>query len=139
MKHWIAIISRDHARLAAKLGFLQVCHGKAGPLQKTSKGDEVFIYCPRSEMGTGKILQTIEFQCVFKDNNIYQVEQTPNFTPFRKDVLLNKQAKPVVLKEIQGLEFLSNPRWGMLAKRGFFEITAYDATRIRKAMGIHDG
>ncbi|VEJ44873.1 Uncharacterised protein [Bartonella vinsonii] len=138
MKHWIAVISQDHARLAAKLGFLQICHGKAAPLQKTSKGDEVFIYCPRSEMGTGKILQTIEFQCVFKDNHIYQVEQVPDFKPFRKDAVFNKQAKPVVLKEVQSLEFLSNPHWGMLARRGFFEITTHDATQIRKAMGIYD-
>ncbi|UNE54621.1 EVE domain-containing protein [Bartonella machadoae] len=139
MKHWIAVISRTHARLAAEFGFLQVCHGKASPLQKTSKGDEVFIYCPRNEMGTGQILQTIEFQCVFKDNHIYQVEQAPHFIPFRKDVIFNKQAQPVVLKEIEGLKLLKKPHWGMLARRGFFEITAYDANKIREAMGIYDG
>ncbi|GAA4666725.1 EVE domain-containing protein [Bartonella pachyuromydis] len=136
MKHWIAVISRAHACLAAEFGFLQVCHGKAGPLRKTSKGDEVFIYCPRSEMGTGKILQTIEFQCMFKDNHIYQVEQTPGFKPFRKDVTFNKQGKPVVLKSIKGLTLFTNPHWGMLARRGFFEITAFDAILIREAMGI---
>ncbi|WP_409361541.1 EVE domain-containing protein [Bartonella heixiaziensis] len=136
MKHWIAVISRDHARLAAEFGFLQVCHGKAGPLRKTSKGDEAFIYCPRCEMRSGKVLQTIEFQCIFKDNHVYQVEQALQFAPFRKNVIFNKQAQPIVLKEIQGLKFLTNPQWGMLARRGFFEITAYDAARIREAMGI---
>ncbi|WP_144755530.1 EVE domain-containing protein [Bartonella saheliensis] len=139
MKHWIAVISREHACLAAKFGFLQVCHGKAGPLQKTSKGDEVFIYCPRCEMGTGQILRTIEFQCIFKDNHIYQVEQMPHFSPFRKDVIFHKQAQSVVLKKIQGLEFLTNHHWGILARRVFFEIAPYDATLIRKAMGIHEG
>ncbi|WP_273760632.1 EVE domain-containing protein [Bartonella sp. ML70XJBT.G] len=139
MKHWIAVISREHARLAAQFGFLQVCHGKARPLRKTSKGDEVFIYCPRCKMGTGQILQTIEFQCIFKDNHIYQVEQMPHFTPFRKDVIFHKQARSVVLKEIQGLEFLTNSHWGMLARQVFFEITAFDAAKIRKAMGIYEG
>ncbi|WP_156851634.1 EVE domain-containing protein [Bartonella refiksaydamii] len=128
MKHWIAVISRAHARFAAEFGFLQVCHGKAGPLRKTSKGDEAFIYCPRCEIGTGQVIQTIEFQCIFKDDHIYQVKQAPNFVPFRKDVIFNKQAQSVILKEIQGLEFLTNPHWGMLAQRDFFEITAYDAT-----------
>ncbi|WP_317992819.1 EVE domain-containing protein [Bartonella gliris] len=139
MKHWIAVISQAHARLAAKFGFLQVCHGKAWPLRKTSKGDEVFIYCPRCEIRSGKVLQTIEFQCIFKDNHIYQVEQDPNFMPFRKDVIFNEQARPVVLKAVQGLELLTNPHWGMLARRGFFEITAYDAALIRAAMGISNG
>ncbi|WP_245257365.1 hypothetical protein [Bartonella vinsonii] len=74
-----------------------------------------------------------------KTTTFMQVEQTPDFIPFRKDAVFNKQAKPVVLKEVQGLEFLSNPRWGMLARRGFFEITTHDASRIRKAMEIYDG
>ena len=42
--HWIAVISRAHSRIAAASEFLQVCHGKAGPLRKTEAGDEVFIY-----------------------------------------------------------------------------------------------
>ncbi|WP_208434342.1 EVE domain-containing protein [Bartonella taylorii] len=139
MKHWIAVISRAYARLAAEFGFLQVCHGKAVPLRKTSKGDEAFIYCPRSEIGTGQVLQTIEFQCIFKDNYIYQVEKAPDFIPFRKDVIFNKQAQSVILKEIQDLDFLTNSHWGILVRRIFFEITAYDAARIYEAMGIHDG
>ncbi|EJF81414.1 Uncharacterised protein [Candidatus Bartonella washoeensis] len=84
MKHWAAVILRAYARLAAEFGFLQVCHGKAAPLRQTSKGDEVFIYCPRNEMGTGQNLQTIEFQCVFTGNHIYQVEQAPHFYHFEK-------------------------------------------------------
>ncbi|WP_208435019.1 EVE domain-containing protein [Bartonella phoceensis] len=82
MKHWIVVISQEHARLTAEFGFLQVFHGKAGPLQKTSKGDEAFIYCPRCKTGTRQVLQTLEFQCIFKDNHIYQVEQAPHFLPF---------------------------------------------------------
>ncbi|WP_246786285.1 EVE domain-containing protein [Bartonella taylorii] len=98
--------------LCSRIWLLQVCHGKAGPLRKTSKGDEAFIYCPRNEIGTGQVLQTIEFQCIFKDDHIYQMEQAPNFVPFRKDVIFNKQAQSIILKEIQGLDFLTNPHWG---------------------------
>lgn len=86
MKHWIAVISRAHARIAADSEFLQVCHGKAGPLRQTSAGDEVFIYCPRSEINAGEILKTVEFQCIFNNDDVYQVEQFPGFRPFRKDV-----------------------------------------------------
>ena len=75
MKHWIAVVSRDHAQIAARSGFLQVNHGKAAPLRKTSAGDEVFIYCPRSGMGAGEVLKRVEFRCVVKNDTIYQVEQ----------------------------------------------------------------
>ena len=44
LKHGIAVVSRDHARIAARSGFLQVNHGKAAPLRRTSGGDEVFIW-----------------------------------------------------------------------------------------------
>ncbi|CDG22242.1 conserved protein of unknown function [Xenorhabdus poinarii G6] len=134
MKHWIAVISRAHARIAADSGFLQVCHGKAAPLRKTRAGDEVFIYCPRSEIGSGEILKTVEYQCVFNDDDIYQVEQFPGFKPFRKNVTFNRNFQSVALKDVIGLEFNTDPHWGMLARRGFFEISTHDAELLRIAM-----
>ncbi|MBT0723618.1 EVE domain-containing protein [Rosenbergiella sp. S61] len=134
MKHWIAVISRAHARIAADFEFLQVCHGKAGPLRQTRAGDEVFIYCPRSEINAGEILKTVEFQCVFNNDDVYQVEQFPGFKPFRKDVTFNRKFQPVVLKEVIGLELTANPHWGMLARRGFFEISEHDAELLRLGM-----
>lgn len=134
MKHWIAVISRTHARIAAESGFLQVCHGKAGPLRRTRAGDEVFIYCPRSEMGGGDVLKTVEFHCVFNNDDVYQVEQFPGFTPYRKDVVFNHHARPVLLKDVEGLTFTADPHWGMLARRGFFEIGQHDADLLKTAM-----
>ncbi|WP_370931497.1 EVE domain-containing protein [Bartonella sp. DGB1] len=132
MKHWIAVISRDHAQTAARSGFLQVCHGKASPLRRTNAGDEVFIYCPRSEMGGGTILKTIEFHGIFKNNEVYQVEQFPGFNPYRKDVIFMRNFQPLILKEVKGLEFTTTPHWGMLARRGFFEISPHDAALLKQ-------
>ncbi|MEE4484880.1 EVE domain-containing protein [Serratia ficaria] len=134
MKHWIAVISRAHARIAAESGFLQVCHGKAGPLRKTRAGDEVFIYCPRSEMGGGEVLKTIEYHCIFENDDVYQVEQFPGFTPYRKDVTFNRDFLPTALKAVVGLEFTADSHWGMLARRGFFEIGSHDASLLRDSV-----
>lgn len=131
MKHWIAVISRAHARIAAESGFLQVCHGKPGPLRKTRAGDEVFIYCPRSEMGAGEVLKTVEYHCVFNNDDVYQVEQFPGFTPYRKDVTFSRNCQSVVLKEVANLAFTADSHWGMLARRGFFEIGPHDAELLR--------
>lgn len=46
----------------------------------------------------------------------------PNFVPFQKDVIFNKQAQSVILKEIQGLDFLTNSHWGLLARRVFLKL-----------------
>ena len=131
MKHWIAVISHDHAQIAARSGFLQVCHGKAAPLRKTSAGDEVFIYCPRSGMGAGEVLKRVEFRCIVDDDAVYQVEQAPGFSPFRKDVCFDTEFQGISIHDVAGLELTANPRWGMLARRGFFELSAHDATLLR--------
>ena len=38
-RHWIGIASADHVRRGAGEGFMQVCHGKGGPLKRTAPGD----------------------------------------------------------------------------------------------------
>ena len=136
MKHWIAVISLAHARIAAASDFLQVCHGKEKPLQATRAGDEVFIYCPRTEMRAGEVIKSVVFRCVFNDDKIYQVEQAPGFSPFRKDVRFDHNFQPVPIKDVAGLELTRNPNWGMLARRGFFEITAHDAGLLRNREGV---
>ena len=131
MAYWIAVISREHARMASSSGFLQVCHGKAAPLRRTKAGDEVYIYCPREGMKTGAVLKRIEFRCTFDDDRVYQVEQAPGFTPFRKDVTFDTSYKGIAIHDVAGLELTANPHWGMLARRGFFEISAHDADLLR--------
>jgi len=132
MRHWVAVISRSHAEIAAASGFLQVCHGKERPLKPTRAGDEFFIYCPRAEMGAGEVLKQIAFRGTFDDDRIYQIEQGPGFCPFRKDVTFDPDFRAVPIKDVKGLELTSNPHWGMLARRGFFEISAHDAALFRE-------
>ena len=131
MTHWIAVISLEHAKISACSGFLQVCHGKSAPLRRTTAGDEVFIYCARESMRSGKILQRIEYRCVFNDNRIYQVEQTPEFSPFRKDVTFDTGFQGIRIHDVQDFELTSNPSWGRLARLGFFEISFHDAVLLR--------
>lgn len=133
MKHWIAVISRDHAMIGAQSGFLQVCHGKAAPLRKTSAGDEVFIYCPRTGMSAGKVLRRVEYRCVIESDTVYQVEQVAGFKPFRKDARFDAGFQGIPIGDVRGMELTANPHWGMLARRGFFELGAHDATLLRRA------
>ena len=131
MKHWMAVISRDHAKIAAQAGFLQVSHGKAAPLRQTSAGDEVFIYCPRTGMGTGAVLKRVEYRCIIENDTVYQVEQAPGFMPFRKAVRFDTGFQGISIGAVRGLELTAKPHWGMLVRRGFFELSAHDATLLR--------
>lgn len=134
MTHWIAVISRVHARIAAQSGFLQVCHGKAAPLRRTAAGDEVFIYCPREEMRGGARLKRVEYRCTMNDDRVYQVEQAPGFTPFRKDVTFDTGFEGRAIHDVADLELTADPHWGMLARRGFFEVSVHDAGLLRACL-----
>jgi len=133
MKHWIAVISLEHAQIAAASGFLQVCHGKAAPLKATRAGDAFFIYCSKTQMTDGKPLKQIAFHGHFMDDRVYQVEQFAGFHPWRKDVRFDRQFQTIALLSVKGLELTRNPHWGMLARRGFFEISAHDAALLNQS------
>ena len=54
-----------------------------------------------------------------------------NFSPFRKDVTFDTSFEGRPIHDVIGLELTDNPHWGMLARCGFFEISAHDANLLR--------
>jgi hypothetical protein len=136
MKHWLAIISLEHANMAASSGFLQVCHGKAAPLRRTSAGDEFFIYSPKTGMGTGDSIMSFTYRGIFIDNHVYQVEQLPGFFPFRKDVTFDLDFPRVPLKTVAWMDLRATPNLGLVLRRGFVELTAADSSRIKDQAGL---
>ena len=73
----------------------------------------------------------MEFRCTFDDDRVYSVEQAPGFTPFRKDVSFDVGFQGLAIHDVAGLELTADPHWGMLARRGFFDISAHDAELLR--------
>jgi len=57
--------------------------------------------------------------------------------PYRRDIAYVKGTREVPLRDLASrLEFVTGrPRWGMLARRGHFEISLADLRRIAAAMG----
>lgn len=131
MKHWLAVISLEHASIAATSGFLQVCHGKEAPLRRTSAGDEFFIYSPKTGMGIGDSIMSFTYRGIFVDNHVYQVEQFPGFFPFRKDVIFDLDFPRIPLKMVTDMDLRATPNLGLVLRRGFVELTAADSLRIK--------
>ena len=48
---WIAVASAEHVRRGLAGGFMQVCHGKDGPLRRMRPGDRVAYYSPTETFG----------------------------------------------------------------------------------------
>ena len=69
-----------------KGGFVQLSHGKKAPLQKLRAGDGLIMYSPHASYPDGAVLQLFTAVGEVTSGHIYQVEMTPDFRPYRRDV-----------------------------------------------------
>ena len=134
-RYWIGVVCEEHAKNGRKEGIAQFCHGKLWPVKKISKGDWIIYYSPRIKMNESKPCKSFTTIGQVVDADPYQVEQFPGFKPYRRKVEY-QDAKTVPIDLLKDkLEFIKeSPNWGMLMRRGFFEINGNDFKLISRAM-----
>jgi hypothetical protein len=136
-KHWIAVASYNHVRRGMLEGFCQVCHGKPGPLKLMSPGDWLVYYCPTEEFG--KKLPYRKFTAIGKVQikEPYLFQMSPDFTPWRRDVVYLPAHPASIEPLIDRLSFIKDKsKWGFPFRRGCFTIPTPDFQLIADAMGI---
>jgi hypothetical protein len=137
--HWIGVISRAHAQLGVEGGFIQLNHGKKAPLQRLHAGDGVAVYSPRSAYPDGDVLQHFTAIGTVMTGEIYQVEMTPDFKPYRVDVHFMKCHDSPIKPLVPRLSFIRDKtRWGAAFRFGYLEIPVEDFKIIAEAMGAEE-
>ena len=137
-KHWIAVASAAHVRIGRAQGFMQVCHGKGGPLRRMSPGDYVAYYSPTETFGGKDRLQAFTAIGVVKPGAPYQADMGGGFRPFRRDVAWGDAAEVPIRPLLESLAFTrDNPNWGYKLRLGLFEIEAEDMELIRHVAASH--
>ncbi len=123
---WLVVASAEHVRRGRDGGFMQAGHGKAAPLRKMAPGDGVVYYSPSRVMGEKDGFQTFTAIGRVREGRPYQVEVTPEFTPWRRDVdWMDAVDQPIApLKE--WLEFTADKTWGYKLRLGLVEIPKVD-------------
>lgn len=136
---WVGVVSRLHVERGVSGGFAQVCHGKQTPLIRMQAGDWFIYYSPSSKMGVPDGLRAFTAIGQVRDRPAYEFDMGDGFVPFRRDIAY-RPAKQVALAELSNqLEFTRpGSNWGMLARRGHFQISLADATVIARAMGVRE-
>ena len=132
-RHWIGVVSRDHVRIGVAQGFAMLNHGKLGPLTTLSPGDWLIYYSPKTAYPDGKPLKSFTAIGIVKDAPPHQAEMSPGVQGFRRDVDWHEATETPIASLSDSLEF-TRSNWGMLARRGIFEINAADFQIIRDAM-----
>jgi hypothetical protein len=134
-RFWIAVASADHVRKGCAQGFMQVCHGKRGPLARVSHGDGVAYYSPTVQFGANAKYRCFTALGFVRPGSPYQVDKGWGFTPFRRDVDWLPARETAIAPLLECLAFSAGKRnWGYALRFGLFEITHGDFEILRERM-----
>jgi hypothetical protein len=120
-RHWVIVVSRDHARRGVRDGFVMANHGKRAPLARMSKGDGVFVYSPATSYPKGEPLRAITFVGEITGDEPESSAVIPG--GFRRAARL-REIRPLPLEEVREHLPVSRIRFG------FFELDPTAADRI---------
>jgi len=136
-KYFIGVVSKDHVLRGIEMGIAQIGHGKRSGLARMHKGDWLIYYSPKESMDSKTSLQAFTAICQMADEEIYQVEESESFKPFRRRVSCLKTNDAPIAPLISVLSFIPNKQsWGYVFRFGLVEIPESDFNLIKKAMNV---
>lgn len=135
MTAWIGVASADHVARGRAGGFMQVCHGKSGPLSRIRPGDDIIYYSPSTEMSGGDRVQSFTAAGRVKDGDAYRFDMGNGFVPTRRDVDWIGTSPTPIQPLLDLLEFTRGKRnWGYAFRFGVVRISDADRDIILDAM-----
>lgn len=132
-RHWIGVVSREHVLFGVAAGFAMMNHGKLAPLKRLSPGDDLIYYSPKTAYPDGEPLKAFTAIGTVRANPPYLAEMRFGGQGHRLDIDWMPATETPIVQLTDRLEF-TRGNWGMLARRGLFEISDADAQTIRAAM-----
>jgi hypothetical protein len=140
--HWVAVASAEHVAIGREHGFMQVCHGKGGPLRRLHAGDFVAYYSPVRVFGSKVPCQAFTAVGTVRDARVYQADMGGGFVPFRRDVdwlaAHDGPAEAPIRPLLEGLSFTQGKSsWGYAFRFGLLKVTEADMGLIMRAMQAH--
>ena len=134
---WITVAAAEHVRRGRAGGFVQVAHGKAGPLRRLKPGDRVVCYSPSEAFRGRDRLQTLTAIGIVRDRAPYQAEMGNGFRPFRRDVAWLDAREAPIAPLLDWLDFAGgSPGWGYRLRFGLLPISDHDLRVIAAAMAV---
>ncbi|ESQ83467.1 hypothetical protein AEAC466_12385 [Asticcacaulis sp. AC466] len=133
-RFWLAVACAEHVRRGRAEGFMQVNHGKQGPLRRMVPGDGIIYYSPSEQMGRKDGFQSFTAIGRIRPGEVYRGYMSTEFQPFRRDVdWADGREQPVkALKD--RLELTADANWGYSLRFGVREISQHDFEMINQAM-----
>jgi hypothetical protein len=132
----MAVASAEHVLRGRKDGFMQVCHGKAAPLQRVQPGDRVTYYSPTVSFQGKDRLQAFTAIGIVKPGAPYLFDMGGGFRPFRRDVTWLPSRDAPIQPLLEALDFSAGiQNWGYRLRSGLVLLSERDMRLIAAAMG----
>ncbi len=132
---WIVVVSRSHVERGVAGGFTQANHGKKAPLQRMHAGDGLVMYSPRTDYPDGEPLQHFTAIGTISTGEVYQVEMSADFKPYRIDVEFTKCRETPIRPLIEELSFIiDKTHWGAAFRFGLVKVPQQDFELIATNM-----
>ena len=128
-RHWVIVVSRDHARRGGVGGFFMAHHGKRGGIARMTRGDGILVYSPTTTYPRGEPLRAITM-----------VGEVTGDAPEPSEVIAGGFRRAAALREIDPLP-LDDVREHLHVSRirfGLFEIPAADAEAVQALVDARD-
>jgi hypothetical protein len=133
--HWIAVASAEHVRRGLQEGFMQVCHGKEGPLKRIKPGDWVIYYSPSEIMGGRDRLQAFTAIGQVQEDDTYRFDMGGGFVPWRRNIDWFDATEAEIRPLLEMLSFTrERQNWGYQFRFGVLAINSEDFDVIAGAM-----
>lgn len=134
--NWLAVASAEHVRVGRAQGFMQVCHGKAGPLRRIGTGDGVVYYSPATFMGGKDGLKSFTALGWTKAGAPYRFDMGGGFLPYRRDVDWAVAHEVPMTGLVGRLDFTASRNWGYQLRLGLCPLSEHDFGLIAEAMKL---
>ena len=137
-KFWLAVACAEHVRRGRAEGFMQVNHGKLGPLKRMKTGDGIVYYSPSEKMGAKDGFQSFTAIGRIREGEPYQGFMSEGFQPFRRDVEWAPAHEQSIRPLMDRLDLTADKNWGYSLRFGVLELSAGDFATIGAAMTVSD-
>ncbi len=137
-RFWVAVASHEHVKYGVAGGFMQVCHGKAGPLNRMKAGDWIMYYSPTEQFGSKVPYRHFTAIGHIEAKAPYQCEMSKDFIPWRRNVTFVSAQPAAIEPMLDQFAFITNRKqWGLPFRRGCFEIPEEDFQLLAQAMKVN--
>ncbi|MDL2397403.1 EVE domain-containing protein [Rhizobium mayense] len=131
--YWLAVACAEHVRHGRAQGFMQVCHGRPGPLKRVKPGDGIVYYSPSLTMGDKDGFQSFTAIGYVRDGEPYPAQMDCG-KAYRRDVdWLDAPEQP--LRPLLGwLDFTQDKNWGYRLRSGLVAFGESDFEFLQEIM-----